>query len=133
MDKYSIFFTICIVLNFLTFTYAKILRHIEVFLVLLILSIVFYIIGVTKAISAEPNDKSEFIIMTGWFYYLITYYWLRKSFKKKYAREPIVERFGLDLDTMESVNTFDKYFVAIIIIFPIILTFLTKLIADYFK
>jgi hypothetical protein len=109
------------------------LRHIEVFIVLLILSIVFYVIGVTKSINAEPSDKFEFTIMTGWFYYLITYYWFRKSFKKKYAREPIVERFGLDIDTMESANTFDKYFVAIIIIVPIILTFLTKLIVDYCK
>jgi Ca2+-dependent lipid-binding protein len=109
------------------------LRQIEVFLLFLILSIVFYIIGVTKAITAEPNDKFEFTIMTGWFYYLITYYWFRKSFKKKYAREPIVERFGLDIDTMESANTFDKYFVAIIIIIPIILTLLTKLVIDHCK
>ena len=109
------------------------LRHIEVFLLCLALSIVFYIIGLTKAIIAEPNDKFEFTIMTGWFYYLITFYWFRQSFLKKYAREPIVERFGYDIDTRESANTFDKYFVAIIIIIPIILTLLTKLVVDHCK
>ena len=109
------------------------LRHIEVFLLCLALSIIFYITGLTKAIIAEPNDKFEFTIMTGWFYYLITFYWFRQSFLKKYAREPIVERFGLDYDTMERANTFDKYFVAIIIIIPIILTLLTKLVVDHCK
>ena len=133
MDKFGIFFTLCILLNFLTLTYAKMLRHIEVFLVFLILSIVFYIIGVTKSFSSGPDDKFEYIIMTGWFYYLVTYYRFRQSFLKKYAREPIVERFGLDLDTLEQANTFDKYFVALIIIIPIILSFLTKLIVDFFK
>lgn len=131
MDKFGILFIICIVLNFLTFTYSKILRQKHVFLVFLILSIVFYIIGLTKSLGHETNDKFEYVIMTGWFYYLITFYWFRQSFLKKYAREPIVERFGIDYDTMERANTFDKYFVALIIIIPILLTLLTKYIINF--
>lgn len=122
----DLLFFIYIVLFLLSFSYSSKLRHLPTFISLLIFSIIFYVIGIYNFTIQNDHDRWPFITMFSWFYFLCSYYFLRKKFIKKNLREPIIERFGFNIETKEQMNPYDYTFTWVIITFVVILTYITQ-------